>query len=178
MYASVRVRFLLSCVDRGQFGAGAFDVGSRLKFPEDRQVVRTAVCCLFRRKRQRTPDVRPERKRKGPRRHADDGARLTVNANGPADDVRAATKAALPERFADHDLMVLSPDLIARLQRAAEDRRDAERLEKVRRDEVSLHALGTIAAGEVDIPPHGRRHTSERGDLLPPLEKIRGRDGS
>ena len=42
---------------------------------------------------------------------------------------------------------------------------------------VSSFLFGTIATGEIHVPPQGRRHTPECGHLLPPLEKVCGRDG-
>ena len=72
-----------------------------------------------------------------------------VKALRPADDLRIATEATLPELIADDgDGMRALPNVLARQKAAAENRMHADGVEVVGGDDAAGGALGAIADAE------------------------------
>src|SRR6185295_16804799 len=89
------------------------------------------------------------RKLKLSRHDADNLGRVVVQTQRPADDVRIATEASLPECMTDYADLVLTGRVFAFDKRATEQRVDAEHFEKVGGDRRDRQTLGLTGAGEV-----------------------------
>src|SRR6185436_15615512 len=68
------------------------------------------------------------------RQHADDGEGLAAERERPAQDLRIAAEAPLPEALAEHGHAGRAGLLVLRLDPAPQDRRPAERRDESRRD--------------------------------------------
>src|SRR5207247_7178042 len=91
------------------------------------------------------------------RRHADDGERHTIERQRPANRVRRTAEVPLPEAVADDDdgtVRTAAPTIVVVGERAAEDRRHAQRVE-VRAARPDAFDELRLAAGR-EVEP-GRR---------------------
>ena len=109
----------------------------------------------------------------------------------PADDSRIAVEALLPHLVADHRYRVgVAPEVLSRLEPAAQDRMDSQRLEIVGRHDAARRTLGPLAdaEGRPRDPVHDERVEEpaallEVGEVRPRdigkagLRAIRSRDG-
>jgi hypothetical protein len=93
------------------------------------------------------------------RHHADDGRRVPVDADLPADDGAIATVSVLPKFVREHRDLFRAGLFVGGTEVAAEQRCDAEHAEQVRADVRAVVAFGTIQVAQVD------RRTRCAGDL-------------
>jgi hypothetical protein len=106
------------------------------------------------------------------RQHADDGVLLVIHLKHAADDVRIAAERVLPVRVAEdqHRRRVLP--IIVGAKRAAQERRDADHIEEVVRDDPRLHARCADAVEEVESHLVIFDERIERRRLLPVIGNL------
>jgi hypothetical protein len=86
-------------------------------------------------------------------RHADDGERLPVQKDFPAEDARIGAEAALPEAVADHDFGTRAGSVRGACRKTpAKSRPGVEDLEEVAGDDLSRDLLGLTRAGRETHP--------------------------
>src|SRR6476646_1299453 len=78
--------------------------------------------------------------------HADQRVWLTIQRDGPADDVRITAPPALPEPMTDHRKLWRAGPVFFGCKRPAHGRRRAKDLEECRRNMNALHLLRNVAA--------------------------------
>ena len=110
------------------------------------------------------------------RRHdADDRVRLVVETNRLADDVRSSAETSFPETVAQNGDPRRARALVARLEAAADRRRDAEHVEEIRVDHRAADALRPIARRQrVRFVPQGG-HPGEAAIARAPVQEVRRR---
>ena len=120
---------------------------------------------------ERTPDLGAE---EPGRCHADDRKRRAFDRHGHAENLRRSCEPALPQAVADYGGRAAggaSADIVLRRERAADDRRHAQRLEKIAADENALDRQRFTARGQVEAGCRPRERTAESLraflDLLP-----------
>ena len=101
------------------------------------------------------------------RHHADDQERLLVDEEAPADDIRGAAVAALPDAVTDHERARRAGDVVRGSQRASEDRRCPEHLEEGAGDVGHAEVAGAAALDHRNragaVPAHARRAVQRAG---------------
>ncbi len=102
------------------------------------------------------------RQQEAGRHDADDFVRPPVDLNGASDDRRIAAVSPLPQARAENHDVGSVPAILGIREHAAEDWRDAERCERVRRDFPSGDALRLPVAGQVDVRRVPRRNPGHR----------------
>ena len=133
--------------DRRQFGAGSREIDTGVQPGECEQIPRIAlVCCGFR--PERNPHLLRFGKTESRRHHANDGVRLAIDFDAPADDARIAVIAALPDFVAEHHDRFGARPVIIFAEGAAEDRLDTESGKQVRRDCRARDKLRILTIGE------------------------------
>ena len=120
---------------------------------------------------ERAPDLGAE---EAGRCHADDRKRRAFDRHGHAENLRRSCEPALPQAVADYGGRAAggaSADIVLRRERAADDRRHAQRLEKIAADENALDRQRFTARGQVEAGCRPRERTAESLraflDLLP-----------
>src|SRR5262245_43416559 len=131
------------CFRKEPLGAlrNGIDVGVRLrdadawfKRPHNLQVMLDAVAFRLSVEYARRPHLDGvEREIEVRRRHADDGESFGVERQSLAHNARIGAEAADPEAMLEHDQLIASRLVFARLKRTAERRAGAERVEEVGR---------------------------------------------
>lgn len=100
------------------------------------------------------------------RQHADDREHLLVERDRAPDDRRIGLKPPPPERLADDGEMRVGGGVVARLERAAEGGRDAERFEQVGRCRGSLRLQ--TSTGPTSHPNRPPQEPGARSVVLEP----------
>ncbi|MDF2775680.1 MAG: hypothetical protein K0S86_5181 [Geminicoccaceae bacterium] len=97
---------------------------------------------------------------------------LAVEDDLLADNRPVAAELALPEAVAQHDDLLFARHVLVGREAAAEDRRDAERLEHEPRRTRPLEPLGVAAyAGERWRPPAQHEHAVEERRVVSEIPK-------
>ncbi len=143
--SAIRVRILLlqGRRDRLHLRVRLGDVDSVLQASDADQAVAAAPQIAFAIGMKRGPEQRSARRRKQKvsRQHADDGVGIPAERDRLSDDILPPAKEPLPRRVTQHDGARRTRQVLALVEMAAENWRDAERLEEAVGDARALHDL-------------------------------------
>jgi hypothetical protein len=109
------------------------------------------------------------------RHHPDDGVRLVVQGNLPADDATIGRVPARPQLGAQDDDKVMPGLLVRWKKRAAKDGGYTEKRKQTGRGHRAADALGTVAVGKIEALAAGGGQVRENVVLPHPIEVVRGR---
>ena len=108
--------------------------------------------------------------------HPDDRAGNAVDRHDRAQYGAVAAETPLPQTPAENDQAVFARLVLARHERASQRWTQSECFEVVGRDLHALHALWSLAAGDVAGPPYVRHDVVEALEVHAPIVEIGCRD--
>ena len=180
----VRILVLETPADRVHFAARLLERDARFQAGKDIEVIAAADRSRI--------DIRPDRIRRNAeggwnpklavtvrlvirRHHADDGVRLIVQQNFAADDVAIGAVTARPQFRAENDDVVVARLFVGRKQRAAENRRHAEKREQTGSRHRAADALRPVAIAQAALFAARSGHVGKDIVLRRPIDVVRRR---